>query len=146
MPDAYRPTRDTIVAAAREYLGVPWRHQGRSRAGLDCVGLLVMVARDLGLSDYDHRAYARTPATAHGFVRHFADNMPQVDLAGARPGEVVVLADPVYPCHCGILSERFGVRYLIHASARYRKVAESPYADEWQTKARFAFAFPGVAA
>ena len=71
--------------------------------------------------------------------------MPAVDLAAARPGEVVVLADQVYPCHCGILSERFGARYLIHSSARYRKVAESPYAGEWEQKARFAFAFPGVA-
>ena len=46
-------TRTDIVAAARGWLGVPWRHQGRSRAGVDCVGLVVVVCRSLGLSDHD---------------------------------------------------------------------------------------------
>lgn len=36
-------------AAARGWIGVPSRHQGRSRAGVDCIGLVVMAARDCGL-------------------------------------------------------------------------------------------------
>ncbi|MFO1156618.1 MAG: hypothetical protein U1E43_07565 [Rhodospirillales bacterium] len=135
--------RAAVVSAARSYLGVRWRHQGRTRDGLDCVGLLVLVARDLSVSDYDHRAYARAPQ-AEGFLEHFAANMPRVPLPSVLPGEVVVFADQVYPCHCGIVSQRFGARYLIHASAQLRQVAETPYAD-WAAKARFAFAFPGVA-
>jgi cell wall-associated NlpC family hydrolase len=61
------PGRTDIVAAARTYLGVPWRHQGRTRAGLDCAGLIVMVARDLALSDYDSTAYGRR-AQGHAFL------------------------------------------------------------------------------
>ena len=37
-----------IVAAARTWLGVPWRHQGRTRQGVDCAGLVVLVGRGLG--------------------------------------------------------------------------------------------------
>jgi cell wall-associated NlpC family hydrolase len=36
-------------AAARGWIGVPSMHQGRSRAGVDCIGLVVMAARDCGL-------------------------------------------------------------------------------------------------
>ena len=46
-----------IVAAARSWLGVPWRHQGRARQGIDCAGLVVLVGRGLGLTDYDTAAY-----------------------------------------------------------------------------------------
>ena len=34
--------------AARAYIGVPWQHHGRSRHGLDCVGLLFLASRDIG--------------------------------------------------------------------------------------------------
>jgi cell wall-associated NlpC family hydrolase len=36
---------NVIVSAARSWLGVPWRHQGRTRQGVDCAGLVVLVGR-----------------------------------------------------------------------------------------------------
>ena len=33
-----------ILAHARGYLGTPWVHQGRSSAGLDCLGLALQYA------------------------------------------------------------------------------------------------------
>ena len=50
---------DAIIAAARSWLGVPWRHQGRTRQGVHCAGLVVLVGRELGLADYDTHAYGR---------------------------------------------------------------------------------------
>jgi cell wall-associated NlpC family hydrolase len=47
---------NAIIAAARSWLGVPWRHQGRTRQGVDCAGLVVLVGRGLGLDDYDTSA------------------------------------------------------------------------------------------
>lgn len=37
-----------ICAAARSYLGVPWLGQGRSRLGLDCVGIAKVTFCDCG--------------------------------------------------------------------------------------------------
>lgn len=40
----------SLDAAARSYLGVPFLHQGRNPAiGIDCIGLLVLSAKDCGL-------------------------------------------------------------------------------------------------
>ncbi len=137
------PNREEIVAAARGYLGVPWRHQGRTRAGLDCVGLIVMVARDLGLSDYDSTAYGRR-AQGHAFIEPFRRNMDGVPLHGVRPGDVLLFADAAYPCHCGIVSERHELPHLIHAYALRRQVVEEPYAGEWTAKVKFCFRFRGI--
>ena len=133
-------TPDMIVAEARTWLGVPWRHQGRTRAGIDCVGLLVCVTRALGLSDYDSTGYGRH-AQGQTFVRHFQENMDGIGISEARPGDVLVFADRAYPCHCGVLTERHGVPHLLHAHAIRRKVIEEPYAGEWQAKVKFAFRF-----
>ena len=88
---------DAIVAEARTWLGVPWRHQGRSRAGVDCAGLVVLVARALELADYDSTVYGRR-AQGQGFVEHFRGHMDGIAVTQARPGDVLVFADQAYPC------------------------------------------------
>jgi len=133
-------TPETVIAEARGWLGVPWRHQGRTRSGIDCVGLVVCVAHALHLSDYDSTGYSRR-AQGQGFVEHFRSNMDSVAIPEARPGDVLVFADQAYPCHCGFLTERLGHPYLLHAHATRRQVIEEPYAGEWPDKIKFAFRF-----
>ena len=40
-------TSDEVVREARTWVGVPFRHQGRSRSGVDCGGIIVVVLREL---------------------------------------------------------------------------------------------------
>ena len=136
-------TADAVIAEARRWLGVPWRHQGRTRAGVDCAGLVVMVAKALKQTDYDNTSYGRR---AHGqdFVRHFQAGMDAVRVSEARPGDVLVFADYAYPCHCGILSEKLSQPHLLHAHITRRKVVEEPYIGEWPAKVKFAFRFRGM--
>ena len=42
-------TAEAFVAAARSLLGVPWVHQGRTERGVDCVGLVVLSLRAVGI-------------------------------------------------------------------------------------------------
>ncbi len=42
-------TRGEVQTLARTWIGVPWRHQGRNRSGIDCGGLVVKVGQELGL-------------------------------------------------------------------------------------------------
>ena len=138
-------TADAVIAEARLWLGVPWRHQGRTRAGVDCAGLVVMVARRLRLADYDATGYSRR-ASGFDFVRHFQAAMAAVRVAEAVPGDVLVFADGAYPCHCGFLSLWQDHPHLIHAHVSRRQVVEEPYIGEWPGSVRFAFRFHGIEA
>lgn len=58
-------TPETIIAIAESWVGVPYRHQGRSRFGVDCVGLPIEVMREAGIlpGRFDARAdYGRRPS------------------------------------------------------------------------------------
>ena len=131
---------DSIVAEARTWLGVPWRHQGRSRTGVDCAGLVIQVARALELADYDTTAYSRRPQ-GQGFVAHFQAQMDGVAIPQAQAGDVLIFADQAYPCHCGFLTEWRDRPHLLHAHATRRQVIEEPYTGEWPAKVKFAFRF-----
>lgn len=53
--------REATIAAARAYLGVPWRHQGRQPWALDCLGLIVLSLRAAGRDVDDREGYPRDP-------------------------------------------------------------------------------------
>ena len=138
-------TRAQIIAAARTHLGAPFRHQGRSPAGMDCVGLLVLLARALGQPHEDVTGYTRR-ATGRGFLEHFHAHLVEIVPSQARPGDVLVFVETIYPCHTGILTSVAGsdTPHLIHAHALRGCVLEEPFVGEWPAKLRFAFRFPSL--
>lgn len=135
--------RNDIVSEARKYLNVPWRHQGRNAAGLDCCGLIIRVANDLGLADYDIAAYSRR-TTGEQFLHHFLDaGMAEVPVSGRLPGDVLITEDRTFPCHCGFVTLRHGYEFFLHAYAGKRKVIEQEL-DPWLHKAVTVLRFPGL--
>lgn len=57
-------TPAAVTAEFRGWLGVPWVHQGRTRHGIDCAGLIVCALGNLGLlppAFPDPIAYTREP-------------------------------------------------------------------------------------
>lgn len=137
-------TAEAVVQAARSWLGTPWRHQGRSPRGVDCAGLVVLVARGLGLADQDAVGYGRH-AQGLTFLEPFRAAMDGVPPAAARPGDVLLFAEAACPCHCGFLTSLRGIPHLLHAHALRRKVIEEPYTGEWPARMRFVFRFRGLA-
>lgn len=114
---------EDIVAEARKWLGTKWVHQGRSKAGIDCAGLLIRVGAALGLEARDKVGYKRTP-DGHSFLNHIRE---QSDLSTAEvPGCIAVFRERHLPCHVGILSEKHGVTHVIHASMGIGSVVEEP--------------------
>ncbi len=97
------PTGDEIVDAARKYISVRWRHQGRHRKfGIDCVGLLVLTAQDLGLSSYDFTEYQPHPVGGD-FLGHFETNLVRVNPIHETGGDVVIFKESAYPYHTCLL-------------------------------------------
>ena len=61
LPVDYVLTRRAIIKAARSWVGVKYRHQGRGRKGIDCVGLLIEVCKDVGHPVVAPHAYSTMP-------------------------------------------------------------------------------------
>lgn len=137
-----------VVAAARKYIGARWSHQGRQDAYMDCAGLVVKVAADLGITHGDITGYPRHAAdeTLMYLCRTYLDEVPSTD---ARPGDIPVMRFPGTR-HIGIFGDYPGGHLsLIHAYSRApRKVVEHLYTDEWmrtqQASLMSVFRFRGI--
>lgn len=119
-----------IMAAAREYLGVPFLKGGRSKQGIDCVGLLVLVGRDIGLDIQDTTDYTFNPE-----VTKFADvvysQSVRVPLNPILIGSIAILKQSLYPMHTGIIGQNADGLTIINANLKKRMVVEQPMSD-WQ--------------
>jgi cell wall-associated NlpC family hydrolase len=133
-----------VVAEARSWTGVQWLHQGRNRNGIDCVGLIVVVRRELGIGDYDVKGYPREPDGT--FLSHFFKaGFTRVGILQAQPADVLLFKEAIAPCHMGIITARNGdVLHMIHAFATRRKVIEEPVTHDWQRKWVAALRMPGI--
>jgi cell wall-associated NlpC family hydrolase len=137
-------SREAVVAEARSWTGVRWLHQGRNRHGIDCIGLVVVVRKALGIGDYDLAGYPRAPDGS--FMSHFLNaGGVRVGILKAQPADLLLFKDARTPCHVSIITERRGgLMYMIHALATRHKVVEEPVVAEWQQKWVAAFQMPGV--
>jgi cell wall-associated NlpC family hydrolase len=114
-------TREQIVEAARSYIGVPYVAGGQSReTGLNCAGLIVCVAHDLGLTDVEFPGksnFTKEDPLDELFGAHL-DKLD--DWKEAQAGDVLSVAYESDPHHCGFVSKvnQFGV-YFIHATRNH---------------------------
>lgn len=143
-------TRAEVVAEARSWLGTPWAHQQRSKGvAVDCAGLVIGVARALGLvaADFDIGGYTRSP---DGTLLERCDTiMQRVAIEAMRPGDMLVVATDAEPAHMGILGDyRHGGLSLIHASNRlgtHSRVVEHRLLFARNLRFQAAYVLPGVA-
>ena len=125
-----------IVEAARKWVGVPFLHQGRTRAGVDCVGLLIVVALDLGLPVEDVKTYGKVP---HPRIMgaELERQMDRIAVGQLSPGDVVWMAWRKVPHHLAIYTGDG----LIHAFQNAGRVIEHPIDEIWRGRVRGAFRF-----
>jgi cell wall-associated NlpC family hydrolase len=136
-------TADDVVTAARSWLGVPFRHQGRDRRGIDCVGLPVVILQELGAveSDFEIRDYPRTPFQGNLEARILAHCTPLTDYV---PGCLVAIKWQRSLAHVAIHTD---TNTLIHAYGRkpHMAVIEHGFRGAWRARyAVGAWALPGV--
>lgn len=133
-----------LVSAARGWLGVRWRHLGRARTGVDCIGLVLLAARECGIVLPDPAPYAREPQGQHlleGILQH-ADRVPR-----ALAGDVLLFRMGLYGGHVGIASRHPEHRQpaVIHAFARQGvAVCEQVMCDEYRGALVGAFRLRGA--
>jgi cell wall-associated NlpC family hydrolase len=138
-------TRAEIISEARSWVGVPWRHQGRTREnGIDCAGLPVLVGAKFHLFCYEDVNYPRRPDGT--FVDHFRKYLISKPVTKMQEGDVLIFAEGRHPCHCGIHTIFRGQPSVIHAHVGARKVVEQSLETTRSIVGRpiFCFEFPDV--
>ncbi len=92
---------EAFVSAARGYLGVPWKHQGRTDKGMDCVGLVVLALRAIGVDAPLAATYGRMQdyRQARRYLEEFCERVGQAEV-----GDVVLFMNS-QSLHMAIVSE-----------------------------------------
>ncbi|MBV7475403.1 NlpC/P60 family protein [Pseudoxanthomonas sp. PXM05] len=131
MPVSFPAGVIRLDEAARQWLGVPFAHQGRTEWALDCVGLLVMAARGAGIPIQDRTDYPPAP-NADALDQRLQEQLGEpVSKDGIRPGDIVTIKFNWQPRHVGIVGEHDGRLTLIHTSFGVGRVTEHAINDAW---------------
>lgn len=138
--------RESIVALSRSYVGVPWKSMGRTRTGIDCVGLVIAVGAEMGLHDYpDDVAYTRQ-SSGQDLLQPFLNHAIRVPrLRDLQQGDILVMKDAFYPHHVGFLALRGRQQSFIHSSVHQGKVVEDVLTDEVRRLVITGFKFKALA-
>jgi cell wall-associated NlpC family hydrolase len=138
-------TPQAVVNEARSWLGVPFRHQGRDRNGIDCVGLPIVVLQTLGALPADFKEPTNYPPFPHldqlkPLIHKYCTPLPDEP----RPGALITLAWHQTLAHVAIYTE---ANTLIHAYGRapHLAVIEHGFRGLWRTRyTSRVWALPGV--
>lgn len=130
-----------LIEAARRHLGARFRHQGRGgEDGLDCLGLILVPAREVGLTRFEPPNYG-PEFDRVALVRTLTEHLHRIDLQWtaadfnedrlpkAEAGDVLLFAVRNHPAH---LAYATGEGTMIHATEKAGKVIEEPIGPVWQ--------------
>lgn len=132
-----------VVVKAREFIGTRYRHQGRSREGVDCIGLPACVRAELGLETLDVTDYGRR-ASDESMLEWCRERM--VTVAELQPGDILVMAFGT-DRHMAIVGDYpHGGFSIIHAYIDNRCVVENRLDESFMARVIGSFRFPEVAA
>lgn len=137
-------TQEAVVLTARSWVGVPFRHQGRSRDGVDCVGLPIVIGAALGVFPpsvlaTDMTNYGRLPT---GEIIERLREYRCAQLEAPRPAALIVIAWQRLAAHIAVCTGPT----MIHAYESVGRVVEHGYRGRWLRLTHSVWALPGVAA
>jgi NlpC/P60 family putative phage cell wall peptidase len=139
--------RSMIVAAARRWIGTPYRHQASLiHVGCDCLGLVRGVWREVvGAEPEEPPPYTPDWAEARGLetlLTAARTHFREIGGADIRPGDVLLFRfrDHLPAKHLGIATS---ATHMAHAHGG-ACVAEVAIGAHWRKQLVGAFAFPGV--
>ena len=136
--------RSEIVQYARSFIGVPNYREGRTRGGLDCIGLIQVVGSHFGIQYEDKFGYSDIPVN-HEFLSHLMKYLTVNKNAAIHDGTIGLFRQNRYPCHVGIFaSNDRGDRTIIHSSIPAKKVVERLYVNGSPMHLSMTLEYPGI--
>ncbi len=133
------PLRLQVMAIARKYVGTPWHHQGRViGVGIDCIGLLVCVAKEMGFQLQDVVGY---PLEPNGTLdNNLYEQMDAVDIIKPASIGMFWTQQKDKAQHIAIFTD-YG---LIQAHLGSDNVIETRYTKAWDNRLMQVFDFKEV--
>lgn len=109
--------------------------------GLDCLGVIACVGKELGLVSHDVLDYPRLPPDGETLRREIARaGFTAIDVGAAQPGDVYLMRVTRHPQHVALVTDRG----ILHAWMEARAVVEHGLDDLWRARIVAAYQFPGV--
>ncbi|MGM0739747.1 MAG: C40 family peptidase [Bacteroidota bacterium] len=131
---------------ARSWIDTPYRHQGRSRRGVDCAGPLVLIAQAIGIGDQfnDQLIYSTNPET-FSLKQQMDSVLAQIGKDEIRPADVLLFKIDVHPQHVAIVTDyKNGGLAMVHCYSRIKRVTEHRLAQIWLSRLVQAYRIPGI--
>lgn len=119
-------TPTQLINAARNYLGTPYRHQGRDKRGLDCAGLIVVTLQDLGVAVADVQGYTMNPH--RGRLQKIIESNTCISMVDVpESGDILLIRFKTEPQHLAFKTD-LGI---IHATADLGMVVEHRFTEDF---------------
>ncbi len=122
-----------VISRARSLVDTPYHHQGRRPGvGIDCIGVVVVIAKRRGYFSYDDTNYGRDPfddRLERGLARFFTP-VPFVRNQQPEPGAVLWFVHPKTERNHVAIATYTG---MIHAESLMGRgrVVEQPIGAKW---------------
>jgi cell wall-associated NlpC family hydrolase len=133
-------TAEELIVEARRWIGTPYRHQGRTAAGLDCIGFIIWVLaqKDLLPTDFERQNYGRLPQ------RELLERTALycTPIPEPIPGCLLLIRWPGQrePGHAAL----YAGETMIHSYAISKQVIEHGYRAPWPRLTVNRWLLPGV--
>lgn len=145
-----------VLLNARSWLGTRFRHQGRSKknaknpGGVDCIGLVVELSKEMGLTDgngnnlkdFDKTNYSRT-GVGDSLKKVLVEYFDIGDKNNIEVGDILLLKFMGQPQHVAIVGSIEGNLTMIHSYQPAEKVVEHYLTDKWISRVVDVFKFRG---
>lgn len=132
--------RIDVIREARALIGVPYRHQGRTEFGLDCIGVPVLIAQRLQIlpAEFEKANYGRLPRAE--LIEKTMQYCTQLDEI--EPGAMLLIRWPGErnPGHSAIYTGES----IVHAYQLLQRVVEHGYRGAWVRLTHSLWRLPGV--
>jgi len=122
--------RTAIVEKAKEYLHTPFKHQGRLKGvGVDCIGLIICVYKDVGIFEGDFSSYSRQPHPPT-LLKNIKNYFIEISEDELLPGDVILFEFVKgAPQHFALY---MGGGYIIHSYSTSGGVVHHVLAESWR--------------
>lgn len=133
-----------IAEEAQKRVGIPYCHQGRTSAGLDCVGLIVDVLATIGVGnmDADRRDYLPTGTGIEVESRLAKGGFRRIPKGTApKSGHLIgfIMGSVHRIQHVGVMIE--GGRF-VHTHQGVGKIVEHNFSGAWLNRVGAVWEFP----